>query len=99
MPTTLATIPIVARDAETLISPFTLLCIHARDLMVDSSGVLSFFYGAGRPIRRVEVRQTAPEVYSVEVGHIDPRTHEWVRDNTQHGVLAAGLRETIRELT
>lgn len=98
--TTLATIPIVARDTENLISAFTLRSIHARDVMVDTRGALSFFYGsvARRP-GRVEIRQTSPGVYSIEIGHIDARTHELVQDQIEHDVPAAKLRETVRELT
>lgn len=98
--TTLATIPIVAREAETLISAFTLRAIHARDVMVDGSGALSFFYGPGtRQPGRIEIQQTAPAVYSVQIGHVDPATHELVIDHTEHDVPAADLRETVRELT
>jgi hypothetical protein len=98
--TTLATIPIVAREAEKLISAFTLTAIHARDIMVDRHGVLSFFYGPGlRRPRRVEIAQTAPDVYSVQIGHVDTVTHDLVIDHVEHDVPAARLRETVRELT
>lgn len=100
MTTTFATIPIVARDAEKLISAFTLRAIHARDIMVDAGGALSFFYGpVTRRPGRIEIQQTASGVYSVQIGHIDPVTHELVIDHTEHGVPAADLRETVRELT
>lgn len=101
MTTTLATIPIVAREAEELINPFTLRTIHARDLMVDSAGMFSFFYGpiTRRPSGRVEIRQTAPGVYSIEIAHIDPRTNELVQDRAVHDVPATDLRNIIQELT
>lgn len=97
--TTISIIPIEGRAAEDLISGFTLRCIGARDAMVDGAGVFSFFYGHGRPVRRAEIRQTAPDVYSVDFEHIDPQTHTLVVDRTEHDVQAADLRSTIRELT
>lgn len=97
--TTITTLPADLFTVRPLISAFLLRAIAARDLMVDGDGVFSFFYGGGRPVRRVEIRRAGAEVYSVEIGHIDVRTHVWVVDQARHDVQAVNLRETIRELT
>lgn len=98
MQTTISTIPINGREVEHLISAFTLTCIGGRDAMTDESGVFSFFYGHSRPVRRIAIRQTAPDVYSVDFEHIDPQTRALVTDRIEHVVQAADLRATIREL-
>lgn len=104
MTTSTITAPRVrAREVKDLISAFLLRTIAASDFMIDREGVFSFSYGLGRAERRVErrveIRQTAPQVYRVDAGHIDPKTCEWTVDLTHSEVQADDLRTVIRELT
>lgn len=96
MTTTLATLPIDAATTQQIISLFTLRAIGARDLVIDDTGVLAFFYGkAGR----VQIRQTGTDNYLVEVGHVDRRTFEWIIDRWQCDVPTDDLRAVVQELT
>jgi hypothetical protein len=99
MTTTAIAPPIDAANVEHLISLFTLRSIGARDLMVDASGALGFFYGrpSTRRTLRMQIEATGPDTYAIQAGHVDSRTRVWVVEETRQASTDE-LRDTIREL-
>jgi hypothetical protein len=54
---------------------------------------------SAKPLLKIDYRRTALDGYTIDVGHVDPRTRVWVVDNQQHHVHADDLRTAIHELT
>jgi hypothetical protein len=71
----------------------------ARDFVRDDpNGMIKFRVGPERAWRRVTVKLMGNDTYTVEVGHTDRRTFEYVADAQEGGIYCDQLGETVRRL-
>jgi hypothetical protein len=76
-----------------------LMACGARDIVYDDkNGMVMFRVGGGRTLRKVIVKLTPADTYSVERGHLNRNTYEWVVDEQEHDVYAEQLGATVRRL-
>jgi hypothetical protein len=71
----------------------------ARDYVHDDkTGMVMFRVGSNRAVRKVVVKLTPADTYSVEVGHMNRKTLDWVVEDQALDVQAEDLGATVRRL-
>lgn len=76
-----------------------LMACGARDVVHDDpNGMVMFRVGSGPVLRKVIVKLMPSDTYSVERGHLNRDSYEWVVDEQEHDVYADQLGATVRRL-